>query len=55
MTALTKDKKRVADTEIKVAMGWSTTLYVTNFPEGTQDENLREMFSPVSQILVNYH
>lgn len=51
--ALTKDKKRIEEVEIKVVMGWSSTLYVTNFPEGTKDDSLRALFEPVS--IVNTH
>lgn len=50
LTALTKDKKRVEEAEIKVVMGWSSTLYVTNFPEGTRDDGLRALFEPVSVV-----
>ncbi|TIB36113.1 hypothetical protein E3P84_01132 [Wallemia ichthyophaga] len=48
--ALTKDKKRIEEVEIKVVMGWSSTLYVTNFPEGTKDDSLRALFEPYGTI-----
>ncbi|TIB96553.1 hypothetical protein E3Q17_03809 [Wallemia mellicola] len=50
LAALTKDKKRIEDIEINVVMGWSATLYVTNFPEGTKDEELRALFEPYGTI-----
>ena len=52
LVALTKDKKRVEEAEIKVVMGWSSTLYVTNFSESTKDSDLRTLFAPVGD---GYH
>ncbi|KAF8630909.1 hypothetical protein AX17_005267 [Amanita inopinata Kibby_2008] len=43
--ALTKDKKRIRGQEIAVHLAWKSTLYVTNFPETTDDASVREIFS----------
>ncbi|KAJ3513576.1 hypothetical protein NLJ89_g2871 [Agrocybe chaxingu] len=48
--ALTKDKKRVNDQEISVHLAWKSTLYVTNFPEATDDAAIREMFGKYGTI-----
>ncbi|CAA7261390.1 unnamed protein product [Cyclocybe aegerita] len=48
--ALTKDKKRVNDQEISVHLAWKSTLYVTNFPEATDDVAIREMFGKYGTI-----
>ena len=45
--ALTKDKKRINDQEISVHIAWQSTLYVTNFPEKTDDGYIRELFGQV--------
>ncbi|KAF7422665.1 Splicing factor [Pleurotus ostreatus] len=42
--ALTKDKKRVLEQEISVHLAWKSTLYVTNFPEKSDDASIRELF-----------
>ncbi|KIJ64460.1 hypothetical protein HYDPIDRAFT_111787 [Hydnomerulius pinastri MD-312] len=42
--ALTKDKKRIDGTEISVHLAWRSTLYVTNFPEKTDDAAIRDLF-----------
>ncbi|KAF9497742.1 hypothetical protein BDN71DRAFT_1504719 [Pleurotus eryngii] len=42
--ALTKDKKRVVEQEISVHLAWKSTLYVTNFPEKSDDASIRELF-----------
>ncbi|KAG1745853.1 uncharacterized protein EDB91DRAFT_1119017 [Suillus paluster] len=42
--ALTKDKKRVHETEISVHLAWRSTLYVTNFPEKFDDASIRDLF-----------
>ncbi|KAF8707756.1 RNA recognition motif, partial [Rhizoctonia solani] len=49
--ALTKDKKRLNDTEISVHLAWKSTLYITNFLESTDDAEIRKMFSPFGKIL----
>lgn len=49
--ARTKDKKRVGDLEIDVHPAWSSTLYVTNFPEGYDDGALRALFSQVPSLV----
>jgi squamous cell carcinoma antigen recognized by T-cells 3 len=49
--ALTKDKKRVQNSEVGVHLAWQSTLYVTNFPEGTDDAQIRELFSAVGLSL----
>lgn len=46
--ALTKDKKKIDDTEVSVHLAWQSTLYVTNFPEKTDDPAIRDMFGQVS-------
>lgn len=46
--ALTKDKKRIRGHEIAVHLAWKSTLYVTNFPEDTDDAKIRELFGTVS-------
>ena len=45
--ALTKDKKRIQGEEIAVHLAWKSTLYVTNFPEKTDDAAIRELFGKV--------
>lgn len=45
--ALTKDKKRVLDVEVEVSVAWQSTLYVTNFPEKTDDVAIKSMFGKV--------
>jgi hypothetical protein len=45
--ALTKDKKRIDDQEIEVHLAWKSTLYVTNFPEKADDEEIRSIFGQV--------
>lgn len=46
--ALTKDKKKILDQEISVHLAWRSTLYVTNFPESTDDAFIRDLFGKVS-------
>lgn len=46
--ALTKDKKRVKDQEVAVHLAWKSTMYITNFPESTDDDAIRELFGQVS-------
>ncbi|KAI0045685.1 hypothetical protein FA95DRAFT_1560887 [Auriscalpium vulgare] len=48
--ALTKDKKRLHDQEIAVHLAWQSTLYVTNFPEKTDDAAARELFGKYGLI-----
>jgi hypothetical protein len=48
---MTKDKKRIHDgQEIAVSAAWRSTLYVTNFREGMDDVQIRELFSKVRQV-----
>ncbi|KAH8825051.1 hypothetical protein DL96DRAFT_1737005 [Flagelloscypha sp. PMI_526] len=49
--ALTKDKKRINDQELNVHLAWQSTLYVTNFPEKTDDAAMRDMFGQFGTIL----
>ncbi|KAF8527992.1 hypothetical protein BU17DRAFT_38620 [Hysterangium stoloniferum] len=48
--ALTKDKKRLEDAEIMVHLAWKSTLYVTNFPEASDDEAVRKLFGTYGEI-----
>ncbi|KAL1677942.1 hypothetical protein EV122DRAFT_290785 [Schizophyllum commune] len=48
--ALTKDKKRIQGEEIAVHLAWKSTLYVTNFPEKTDDAAIRELFGKCGTI-----
>lgn len=48
--ALTKDKKKINDVEIEVSVAWQSTLYVTNFPENSDDASIRELFGQVCPI-----
>ena len=45
--ALTKDKKRIDVHEISVYLAWQSKLYVTNFPEKTDDAHVRGLFGQV--------
>lgn len=45
--ALTKDKKRIDGSEVSVHLAWRSTLYVTNFPEKTDDAAIRDLFGQV--------
>jgi hypothetical protein len=49
--ALTKDKKRLRGEEIGVHLAWKSTLYVTNFPESTDDAAVRKLFGQVSSVI----
>jgi len=42
--ALTKDKKRVNNQEVAVHLAWKSTMYITNFPESTDDNAIRKLF-----------
>jgi RNA recognition motif-containing protein len=46
--ALTKDKKKINGIEIEVSLAWQSTLYITNFPEKSNDAFIRELFGQVS-------
>ncbi|KAG1792920.1 uncharacterized protein HD556DRAFT_1238518 [Suillus plorans] len=48
--ALTKDKKRIHETEIGVHLAWRSTLYVTNFPEKFDDASIRDLFGQYGLI-----
>lgn len=52
--ALTKDKKRIHETEIGVHLAWRSTLYVTNFPEKFDDASIRDLFGQVSPLSAHY-
>lgn len=45
--ALTKDKKKIKEKEISVNLAWKSTLYVTNFPVGMDDAQMRQLFGKV--------
>ena len=47
--ALTKDKKKIRKQEIAVHLAWKSTLYVTNFPESTDDAVIRDLFGQVGR------
>ncbi|KZV80119.1 hypothetical protein EXIGLDRAFT_845875 [Exidia glandulosa HHB12029] len=49
--ALTRDKKRIAGHEIAVHAVWRSTLYVTNFPEETDDAAMRNLFGEFGIVL----
>ncbi|KAG8214448.1 hypothetical protein J3R82DRAFT_9471 [Butyriboletus roseoflavus] len=49
--ALTKDKKRIEGMEVNVHLAWRSTLYVTNFPEKTDDAAIRDLFGQYGLIL----
>ncbi|KIJ17712.1 hypothetical protein PAXINDRAFT_130029 [Paxillus involutus ATCC 200175] len=48
--ALTKDKKRIDGMEVSVHLAWRSTLYVTNFPEKTDDAIIRDLFGQYGPI-----
>ncbi|KAG1772332.1 hypothetical protein EDD22DRAFT_429843 [Suillus occidentalis] len=48
--ALTKDKKRIHETEIGVHLAWRSTLYITNFPEKFDDTSIRDLFGQYGLI-----
>ncbi|KAG8892391.1 Splicing factor, partial [Tulasnella sp. 417] len=48
--ALTKDKKRIQGNEVSVFLAWRSTLYVTNFPEKTEDSFIRDLFGTYGTI-----
>jgi hypothetical protein len=45
--ALTKDKKRIRNTELSVHLAWKSTLYVTNFPASMDDLGIKKLFGKV--------
>ena len=47
LPTLSKDKEWTHDEEIAISVTWRSTLYVTNFGEGMDDTQIREMFSKV--------
>lgn len=53
--ALTKDKKRIDGTEVGVHLAWRSTLYVTNFPEKTDDAAIRDLFGQVCHPDLSWH
>ncbi len=48
--ARTRDKKQVRGSEVEVHIGHHCTLYVTNFPAETTDEEIRERFGQYGDI-----
>ncbi|TDL22101.1 hypothetical protein BD410DRAFT_788782 [Rickenella mellea] len=48
--ALTKDKKRINGHEVAVHLAWKSTLYVTNFPEHSDDASMRELFGTYGAV-----
>ncbi|KAG8854312.1 Splicing factor [Tulasnella sp. 330] len=48
--ALTKDKKRIQGQEITVNSAARSTLYITNFPESSDDAQIRKMFGKYGTI-----
>jgi hypothetical protein len=50
--ALTRDKKKINEVEIEVSVAWKSTLYVTNFPENSDDASIRELFGKVSDCFL---
>ncbi|KDN36355.1 hypothetical protein K437DRAFT_229791 [Tilletiaria anomala UBC 951] len=48
--ARTRDKKQVRGSEVAVHIGHECTLYVTNFPEATADEDIRSRFGKYGSI-----
>lgn len=48
--ALDKDRKKLDSSEIRVAMLWRSTLFVTNFSKDTDDKGIRKLFSQVSLL-----
>ncbi|EJT49300.1 hypothetical protein A1Q1_01600 [Trichosporon asahii var. asahii CBS 2479] len=49
--ALDKDRKKLDSSEIRVAMLWRSTLFVTNFSKDTDDKGIRKLFSQYGTIL----
>ena len=48
--ARTRDKKQVRGAEVAVHVGHECTLYVTNFPEETTDEDIRARFGQYGSV-----
>lgn len=51
MAGLTKDKKKIRDTEISVTSGKDTTLYVTNFPPHYTESEISKLFSGFGTVM----
>ena len=47
LAARTRDKKKLGEVEVDVLPTWSSTLYITNFPESFDDAQMRELFATV--------
>ena len=47
LAARTRDKKKLGEVEVDVFPTWSSTLYITNFPESFDDAQMRELFATV--------
>lgn len=48
--ALAKDRRKIGDQEISVTMLWRSTLFITNFPPETDDQQIRELFGNASLV-----
>ncbi|PWN53014.1 hypothetical protein IE53DRAFT_226475 [Violaceomyces palustris] len=48
--ARTRDLKLIRDRQVSVNIGWESTLYVTNFPEGWEDGSVRDAFGRFGAI-----
>lgn len=51
LAARTRDKKKLNGQEVDVFPTWSSTLYITNFPEAYDDAQTRALFAPYGTIL----
>ncbi|CAG8435082.1 2926_t:CDS:10 [Ambispora gerdemannii] len=49
--ALTKDKKKIGDNEISVYQPIAQTLYITNFSESTNEQDLLNIFEKYGEII----
>ncbi|WFD43251.1 Splicing factor [Malassezia psittaci] len=49
-TARTRDLKRIGEHEVHIAPSYLCTLYVTNFPPETNDEQIREQFGKYGSL-----
>ncbi|CEH13117.1 RNA-binding protein SART3 (RRM superfamily) [Ceraceosorus bombacis] len=48
--ARTRDRKLIGSNEVRVSLGWECTLFVTNFEEGTTDEQIKAAFERFGDI-----
>lgn len=49
--ALTKDKKRIDEQELSVEPAWKATLFVNNYPESFDQDQMRSLFEMYGRIL----